>query len=110
MKAKVAENAFHIVRKAIHIWKPISWASYDDDEPDLDPSDPDYEVAKSMLADELDGTVKSIVKQLEKVKTESDLIHLLHKTFFKSDDREKLEECKSISVELYKQLKDANVV
>ena len=110
MKAKVAEKGFQIVRKAIHKWKPISWASYDDDEPDLYPDDPDYEIAKSMLGDELDNTIKSIVKQLVKVKTENDLFYLLHKTFVEHDDRVKLEECKSIATVLYKQLKDAKVV
>ena len=110
MKEKVAENAFLIVRKAIHKWKPISWASYEDDEPDLDPSDTNYEIAKSMLHDELDSTIKSIVKQLQNIKTESDLTHLLHKTLFERDDKLKLEECKSMSGELYIQLKEAKIV
>ena len=110
MKVKVAEKGFQIVRKAVHKWKPISWASYVDDEPDLDSDDPDYEIAKSMLEDELDGTVKSIVKQLYRVKTEYDLAYLLHESFLELDDRAKLKECKSIATALYKQLKDAKVV
>ena len=110
MKAKVAEKGFHIIRTEIHKWKPVPWASYDDDEPDLHPDDPNYEVAKSMLADELDSTVKSIVKQLFKVKTKLDLAYLLHKSFFELDERVKLEECKAVAERLYKQLKESKVV
>ena len=110
MKAKIEEKARDKVRELIHEWKPISWASYDDDEPDLDKDDPDYEIAKSMLSDELDGCIKSIVKQLSRVKTQSDLGYVLHRSLGELDERVKLEECKQKSVVLYKALKEIGAV
>ena len=105
MKAKIAKQAFEIIREVVHRWKPISWAGYDDDQPDMDPSEPGYEAAKSMLCDELDGTVKSIVKQLDRVQTENDLYFLLHRAFSELDDRVPSEECKKYGAEIYNSLK-----
>lgn len=110
MKAKVANQAFHIIRELVHQWKPVSWASYDDDEPELDKDDSDYVVAKSMLADELDSTVNSIVKQLPRVKTESDMYHVLVRTFTALDERTSESACKENGAKLFKLLRESNVI
>ena len=110
MNAKISEKAREKVREIIHEWKPISWAGYDDDEPDMDKDDPDYKIAKSMLSDELDGCVKSIVKQLSRVKSETDLGHVLHRSLSALDERLGLEMCQQKATVLYKVLKEINAV
>jgi hypothetical protein len=110
MKAKVANQAFHIIRKVVHQWKPFSWASYDDDEPALDKDDPDYGAAKSMLEDELDSSINSIVKQLPRVKTESDMYYVLLRTFRELDERINESACKENGTKLFKLLRESNVI
>ena len=110
MKAKVASEAFRITRELIHRWKPVAWATYDDDEPDLDKDDPDYDSAKSMLADELDSSIKSIVKQLSRVKTESDMHHVLLRTYSELDDRICSDACKINGTKLFRLLKESNII
>jgi len=110
MKAKVANQAFQIVREVVHQWKPVSWASYDDDEPTLDKDDPDYGAAKSMLSDELDSSINSIVKQLVRVKTESDMYHLLLRTYSDLDEQTSESACKENGAKLFNLLKESNVI
>ncbi|WP_045859806.1 hypothetical protein [Teredinibacter purpureus] len=110
MKTKLEVEAFKEVRKVVHTWKPIAWATYDDDEPDLDPSDPDYESAKSMLEDELNSTIKSIVKQLHRVKTENDMIFTLHRAFTELDDRVAKIDCTKYGKELFYTLKKVGAI
>ncbi|MFT7150890.1 MAG: hypothetical protein ACI82Q_002765 [Nonlabens sp.] len=110
MKEKVANEAFHIIKKIVHQWKPIAWAGYDDDEPDIDKNDSDYESAKSMLVDDLDGSIKSIVKQLPRVKTESDMFHVLLRTYSELDDEICTEACKKNGAKLFRLLRESNAI
>jgi hypothetical protein len=110
MKVKKLDRAFEVVRELVHEWKPVPWATYDDDEPVLPKDDPGYKAAKSMLSDETDSMVMSIVKQLPRVKTENDLAFLLHKTFGSESAENTLELCKGISKELYLKLNKEGIV
>jgi len=110
MNHKQKASAFSIIRKLIHDWKPITWASYDDDEPAMFPDDPDYQIAKSMLSDETDPMVNAILKQLPRVKTETDLAFVLYKVLGDENECITLETCKIKSRCLFFELKNNNIL
>ena len=110
MKAKVAERAFGLIRAKVHESRPVHWAGYDDEEPDLAPDDPDYHSEKAFLAGELDGEVRAVVRNLGRVRTERDLDYLLYRTFVPLNSKLTVAECEKPASRLFKELHDADVL